>query len=140
MTAYSKVKVHDIADADYTAVNLGLVDLSIDNHNFVQEVNFTSRKLGRATISAGLFYLALREMYDPNTFYGYFLALGNPVTAYPAVGTPIFSIQQVAYNRKRSYAAYAELGYDLTDQLNLTVGGRYSYETQRTADNHSAIY
>ena len=141
VTAYSKVRVLDIADADYTAVNVGTVSqLAIKNHNFIQEVNFTSRKLGRATFSAGLFYLALKESYVPNSFDGYFLAFGNPITAYPNPGKPLFSIQQYAFNRKRSYAAYAELGYDLTDQLNLTVGGRYSYETQQTADNHSALY
>ncbi|TVV76258.1 TonB-dependent receptor [Sphingomonas solaris] len=138
VTAFSKVDVKDIADADYTAVNLGTVsDLTIKNKNFVQEVNFTSRKLGRATVSFGVFYLALKERYDPNTFDGYST---TAITAFPTVATPAYSLAQYGFNRKRSYAGYVELGYDLTDTLNLTVGGRYSYETQQTANNHPALF
>ncbi|MCW1429655.1 TonB-dependent receptor [Novosphingobium sp. JCM 18896] len=139
VTAYGNVKVRDVADADYTAVNLGDVDLNIFNDHFIQELNFTSAKWGRATLSAGLFYMALKESYAPNTFNGYFTGLTDPVTAFPTTPSPLFRINQYAYNRKRSYAAYAELGYELTDRLNVSIAGRYSYETQQTADNYSQL-
>ncbi|MDO6414550.1 TonB-dependent receptor [Sphingomonas sp. BIUV-7] len=138
-TALSRVHVHDVADVDYTAANLGIVnDLTLKNRNFIQELNFTSRKLGRMTVSAGLFYLALTERGVPGDFTGYFA--GGPLFVYPNFGTPTLYIHQFSRNRKRSYAAYAEVGYDITDSLSLTVGGRYSYETQKTADNHSVLF
>ena len=138
-TAYGNVKVHNIADADYTAVNLGEVDpLKIGNEHFIQEVNFASTQLGRFTFSAGLFFMALKEQYEPNVFNGHFTAVGDPITVGPPLPAPLFSIVQNAYNRKRSYAAYVEAGYDITDRLNLTLGGRYSYEEQRTADNYGS--
>jgi iron complex outermembrane recepter protein len=137
VSAYADVKVHDIADADYTAVNLGSVsDLTIKNRSFIQEVNFTSRKLGRLSVSAGLFFLALKESYAPDTFVGYST---DAITAYPTIAMPAYTLAEYGFNRKRSYAAFVELGYDLTDNLNLTVGGRYSYETQQTAYNHQDV-
>ena len=138
VTAYGNVKVLDLVDADYTAANVGGLNLTVKNHNFIQEVNFASEKFGDATLSAGLFYMALKESYDPNIFALYAFAPNvPPVTTVPAVGVPLFLSQQYAYNRKRSYAGYVELAYDISDRLNLTVGGRYSHETQRTADNRT---
>ena len=140
VTAYGNVKVKDLADPDFTAANVGGVDLNIKNHSFIQEVNFASRKFGRLSWSAGLFLMHLKESYAPNDFYLYAFAPNfPPVTAYPDEGVALFTINQFAQNKKRSYAAYVEFGYDISDQLNLTVGGRYSYETQETADNRSAV-
>jgi iron complex outermembrane recepter protein len=140
VTAYGNVKIRNHSDVDFTAVNLGISGpLYINNHNLIEELNFTSRKIGRATFSAGLFFMDLKESYAPNDYLGYFNAFGDPLNIYPSVGTPTLTIDQYAYNHKLSYAGYLEAGYDLTDQLNLTVGGRYSYETQQTADNHSVL-
>lgn len=132
VTAYGNVKVRNTVDIDYTATNVGDEDLRINQHDFVQEVNFTSERFGRARVAAGLFYLANREDYVPQLFNGYFTAVGDPVTVYPATPAPLFVIPQYATNKKRSYAAYAELTYDLTDALTVSVAGRYSYEQQRT--------
>lgn len=59
-------------------------------------------------------------------------------TVDPDPGTPLYTINELEFSRKRSYAAYAALGYDLTDSVNVSVAGRYSYETQQTASNHGA--
>ncbi|PXA82866.1 hypothetical protein DMC47_45230 [Nostoc sp. 3335mG] len=140
VTAYNSVKVHDVVDADYTAANVGTVDLTVNNRSFIQEVNFTSRKFGRLSWSAGLFFMALKESYAPNDFFLDSFGPGvTPTTVYPTLGFPLYEIDQRAYNKKRSYAAYVEFSYDITDKLSLTGGARYAYETQQTADNHSVL-
>ena len=137
VTAYGNVKVRNIVDVDYTATNVGDEDLRINQHDFIQEVNFTSERFGRATLAAGLFYLVNREDYVPQIFNGYFAAVGDPVTVYPTTATPLFVIPEYATNKKRSYAAYAELTYDLTDALTVSIAGRYSYEQQRTYNGYA---
>jgi iron complex outermembrane receptor protein len=140
VTAYNNVKVHDVVDADYTAANVGTVDLTVKNRSFIQEVNFTSRKFGRLSWSAGLFFMALKESYAPNVFDLDSFGPGvTPTTVYPTPGVTLYEISQRAYNKKRSYAAYVEFAYDITDTLSLTAGARYAYETQQTADNHSVL-
>ena len=140
VTAYNSVKVLDIVDADYTAANIGSLNLAIRNRSFIQEVNFSSRKFGRLSWSAGLFFMALKESYVPNDFFLQSFGPGvTPTTAYPTPGVNLYEIDQRAYNKKRSYAAYIEFAYDITDKLSLTAGARYAYETQQTADNHSVL-
>lgn len=138
-SALGKVKVNNSADADYTAVNLGAVSqLRILNDHFIQELNFVSNKWGRVTLSAGGFFMALKERYAPNRYDGNFTGVGDPITIGEPLPTPLFSTIQYATNQKRSYAAYAELGFDVTEALNLSLGGRYAYETQQTSDNYGS--
>ncbi len=138
-SAYGNVKVSNVADADYTAVNLGEVNpLNIGNEHFIQEINFASERFGRFSFSAGAFFMALKEEYQPNTYNGHFMAIGDPITVGPPLPPPLFSSVQYAFNRKRSYAGYIEGSYDVTDRINLSVGGRYAYEQQRTADNYGS--
>ncbi len=135
VTAYGNVKVRDTVDADYGSVNIADLDLRIDHHDFIQELNFVSDKTGPLSVSAGLFYLALTESYVPQIFNGYFAAFGDPLTVYPARPAPLFQAGTSAFLRKRSYAAYVELAYDITERLNVSAAGRYSYETQRVGNN-----
>lgn len=139
VTSLAKVKVHNIADVDYTAVNLGVVNTRQNNRNFIQELNFSSEKTNGFSFSAGLFYMDSKENYAPNSFGLYFLAFGDPLGIYPNTGTLQFAITQRAFNSKHSYAAYGEASYEFNDQLTLSIGGRYAYETQQTADNHSSM-
>lgn len=132
VTSYNNVGVHSFQDPDFSAVNVGDADLKIAHRDFIQEVNFRSRPIGRLTLAAGLFYLDNLERYDPQVFN---VDAVDPLTG-PTVAPARPTVVAIAGTRSRqakhSYAAYIEADYDLADALTLSVGGRYSYERQRS--------
>jgi iron complex outermembrane receptor protein len=113
-------------------VNTVGVYLGIKERDFIQELNFTSRQLGRLTMSAGLFFLDKVERYAPNgtLLYPGVASGGAPTTAYPATDA-VGLLGTASKAAKQSYAAYIELNYKLTDQLDLTLAGRYSHERSK---------
>lgn len=126
VTAYGNVKVSDVQDVDVTGVNLtALSTFVVKQHDIIQEVNFISEKFGAFSFSAGLFYMYNTESYDPYNFAIY----GGE--AYPDTPDPTMLIGNYSRNKRNYYAAYLEGNYDLTDQLTLTLGGRYSSERQK---------
>lgn len=126
VTAYGNVRAADWQDSDLTGVNLAaLGPFIVKQHDFIQELNFLSRKMGGLTLSAGLFYMYNTERYDPYVFNFY------DGTAYPTVPTTTAVFGNYTQNKRDDYAAYIEANYDITDKLTVTAGGRYSYEQQK---------
>jgi iron complex outermembrane recepter protein len=127
VTAYQDVSVLNITDVDQSAINVGEVYLPIGMHAFIQEVNFVSDKFGALAVASGLFFMDRQETYDGQTFSAY---IGNALP-FPARPAPDIVFGSYSKNEKRSYAAYLDVSYDLSDTLTLTGAGRYSYEEQK---------
>lgn len=94
-----------------------LEGLSYDNARVLyQDVHMVGRK------SAGVTWLAGFEYFDLNDDYSSTLTR-TPTRANPSPGTVGTERQDFT-----SWAAYASLGYDITEQLNLTGEARYTHD------------
>jgi iron complex outermembrane recepter protein len=128
VTAYQKFRTISTPDVEASALPFADVDPLVTQGNyFIQELNFTSEHFGGFYFTAGGFYMHRIEEFWPSNFTGYF-SLPAQLT-----GVPDFIQWDWAHSSKNSYAAYLELNYDITDQLTVTVAGRYSYEKVRVS-------
>lgn len=135
VTSYTESEVIMEVDADYSFFHYADVTVDLDQDFFVQEFNFVSEQLGRWRFTGGLFYLDGKEEYSPNTFRIAFNPGPAPVfTEEVALLTPV--AYTYGYIDKEIWAVYGEAAYDLTDKLQLTVGGRYSDEEQKVSANY----
>ena len=145
-TAFTRFDEHVIADIDGTSANLGYAIPDFSDKVFIQEVNYVSRKFGGLTISAGAFYMNAQDDFVPQVFFGNNACVpllpkdyGTPscsplITQYPVVPPPDFTLGVFGFNHKDSYAAYLGGNYEVTPKLNISVSGRYSYETQHVGN------
>jgi iron complex outermembrane receptor protein len=144
-TAFTRFDEHVIADVDGTSANLGYAIPDFSDKVFIQEVNYVSRKFGGLTVSAGLFYMNAKDDFVPQVFFGNNACVPAPadygtpacsplITQYPVVPPPDFTLGVFGYNHKDSYAAYLGGNYEITPKLNISVSGRYSYETQHVGN------
>ncbi|WP_157220696.1 TonB-dependent receptor [Flavisphingomonas formosensis] len=111
-TGYRKDRVSQALEYDATPAAIDAAAWTIPDKSFTQELNLTSKPGGRLSWVVGLFY------YWASDVYNYSLA----TTAEGPPYTPLFTSK----NTTRSYAAYADVTYEVLDKLFLTAGGRYS--------------
>lgn len=116
---------------DFDSLNSVDFDAQVvyDNEQFSQEFQLLYNS-DRVNLVAGLYYLDATASNDFDVVLGQLgvLAFGAPLTAFTGgtVDTEAWSV-------------FADLTYDLTDNLSLSVGGRYT-EDERTADVFRANY
>lgn len=114
ITAYDKLRSRIILDGDATSTNVANYNVSGRNRDFTQEFNLASNSDGPVSWIAGANYYFDKNFFDPNVI--------NPGAVFIVAGVTT-----------RSYAAFGELSYKLTDRLSLTGGVRYTHE-HRVAD------
>jgi iron complex outermembrane receptor protein len=102
----------------------------LDDYQVVQpsqsasnELLFSSKQLGRISFVAGLF------AYEEKARGSY---SGNN---YPGSSTPGGLLFFAYHVNTDSYAAFASADYNITDQLHLTVGARYTDDTKKEPEN-----
>ena len=135
VSSYKRTDVLDLVDLDQTPVNAVNVYLAIGERDYIQELNFSSKDFGGLTFSVGMFYMDKAETYDQNFALIYPSGPGGLFnTAYPSLPRPVFTQGAYSLAQKQSWAAYAEASYQFTDQLSLTLAGRYSHETVKGAN------
>jgi len=139
VTAYQKYKSVDVVDVDLSPLYLGEVNpLVVKGDWYIQELNFVSEHLGRFYFTAGGFYMHRQEEFWPSEFGGFFSGPGAQISGVQDFTAGDFILNAYARSKKNSYAGYLELNYDLTDQLTVTLAGRYSYETVNVSANSMA--
>lgn len=111
-TAYNFTTTHLIVDADQTTFNAGQITFDSRFKTWSQEVLYSTDQLGRFRATVGAFYFRSSGGLSPLTFGGNYIW---------------------ANDKDRSYAVFGELTYDVTDQLSVTGGLRYSYEKRIAA-------
>ncbi|HKX79030.1 MAG TPA: TonB-dependent receptor [Novosphingobium sp.] len=84
---------------------------------FSQEVQLSSDNSGPLTWTAGLYYFQLKGDYDP------------PVVINQLNGAVVLTINSALDTK--SYAAYGQATYALSDQFNVTAGLRYTKEKRK---------
>jgi len=115
ITAYRENKSRFLTDFGFNGVRTYDSNVVIDKTTFYQELRAVSANDGPFQYIVGASFLR-------GTFDG-----GSNVNILPPalMGVPANQGRYVVKN----WSAYAQLGYDLTDELNLTVSGRYISET-----------
>lgn len=114
ISAYRDLDSSFRLDSDGSPLSIATTNNKYTQDQFSQELQLTGDAMGgRLGWIGGLYYLH-EEGTDVNT-----------VVFAPATFRSGGSV------KNDSYAAYAQFGYDITEKLALTVGGRYTDETKR---------
>lgn len=128
ITGYTENSTQYLADADYTAANIGTSTADPLTARYVMEdLNFVSDKFGMTSFLVGIFYMDGKEAFRHNNF-DLFVPTVPPT---PKILLAHASSQN-ARVEKEIYAPYAEVSIQPTDLLTFTVGGRYTHEEQHT--------
>ena len=116
VTAYRTMDYASHLDLDATPLSIFGVYVDEDQHQFSQEFQLTYAG-DRLNAVAGVFYFDETDV----TFSGLF--------------GPVISLVTGSINdqHNKSYAAYGQASYELTDRLSLTGGLRYTYEDKSFA-------
>ena len=123
ITGYRDLKqdyLSDIFDGKYPTGGFGLANAG-HFKQFSQEVKING-KAGRLTYTAGLFYI--RENNKTDFADVFTLDFGT-------FGVPLVLADRVLSNKTTAPAIYAQLDYQFTDKLSVTVGARYTDEKKR---------
>jgi iron complex outermembrane receptor protein len=113
ITAYRNLKWADSLDLDGSPLPVALTQRDTKFHSWSQELQVTGKALdSKLNYVAGLFYYKEKaETLGPQSFFG-----GGA------------SYQSDYGSHTEALAAYAQLDYNLTDALKLTLGARYTHE------------
>jgi iron complex outermembrane receptor protein len=136
LSTYRRQRATGYTDSDFTPVDL--FNFTIPNaggESYAQDLQIASRSDGRFNYIAGASYLKDRGFYDIS-FTG--IAYAAPVATFGEY--PRF----INIARTQSYSAFVEGYFNVTDQIKLTAGGRYTYDKRRfhgiTRDSFAALF
>ena len=123
ITAYRDLETDFFIDIDATEAELGDVFVGTRQHQFSQELQL---KYGSDRLNGvfGLYYLNEKVTSHQEAYADDLFEL-NPLTQFTF--TRLIDDDQ----RTKSYAAFGQLTYDITDKLAFTGGLRYTKETKR---------
>lgn len=110
ITSYRDFKLHALYDTDVTPVALLNADRQENSNSFQQEL-LLDGQLNKFSWTTGVFFLKLENGNEPVLTYGS-SATGN--------------VARYTDGDVRSYAAYAQGTYAVTEKLNVTAGARYT--------------
>lgn len=158
ITAYREMKARFGRDGDGGPVDYIATDNSQKQHQFSQEFQLTGEtgdKRLKWVLGAFYFDEFGRDTNDVVLASGFFNAFeslpgpidGSPITAPTApggAGNPINVALDLDFDilneiRIKSYAAFGQASYALTEALNLTVGARYTHEKKDYTLEHTRI-
>lgn len=127
-------------DAELAPQPLAIVVQKSTNKTFTQELR-ANADLGRLKAVAGLYYLNIRVNYAQGFTFG----AESPFTALFFGGQSIDDISALTQETK-SYSAFGQIDYDLTDTLTFTAGVRgirekkkFDYSNAFFANNDDAV-
>jgi len=137
ITAYRQTRFQFSFDLDATRDPLFAFDPGTRAvwNQFSQELQLSSDGSGPLKWTAGLYYFASSDGYDPlRVNFG-------PVLTLPFFGIPANQIATVANDRQRtrSYAGYGQASWEFLPDTRLTLGGRYTHERKSLSGTSSFL-
>ncbi|WP_340318004.1 TonB-dependent receptor [Rhizorhabdus argentea] len=109
---------NNASDSDLTGLDLFVFDnRRSGGRTFTQDFQATSNFDGPLNFLVGASYYNDRGIFDPEFRGSFYSATLPTLGAYPSFAN---------VGRTKSYAAFAEAYFDLTDELKVTLGGRYT--------------
>jgi iron complex outermembrane recepter protein len=127
ISSYSDTRSLVDADIDASPVDVAKARANIQARSLIDELDFASNKFFGVALTAGLYFQNSHEALLPDKFSLYNLRL--PPTIYPIPPTSTFlALNANQPSRNEFYAAFIDVSYDLTRDVILTVGGRYTHQ------------
>ena len=126
ISAYRDSKFRRLQDQDATLYNAFVLNTYERDKTFSQELRLAGDAATKLHYVLGLYYYHAKS-------YSNFTVPAGP--AFPTAVVRGRTAVDQSHITTNSYAAFGQVGYDLTDRLNLTLGGRYTSdhkEDQRT--------
>ncbi|MBN8605658.1 MAG: TonB-dependent receptor [Caulobacterales bacterium] len=120
-------------DGDYSAAQANYQTTLVDQYDLSQEFRLASNNDDRLSWLIGAYYYRLSAHTQVNNAYG-----ADAVSIITTTGAPGFAAWRRLIGgatsdlneETESVALFGQLGYDLTDQLTLTLEGRWTEETK----------
>ena len=112
-TQYRKENVNSNIEVDYSGLNIFELGLPNFNRTWSQELLLNSKPGGRLQWTAGLFAFANRDTYET------YVPLAPPAPRLRLGGSSTTT---------RSYAAFLDATYQLSDKVFFTAGARYAHD------------
>ncbi|EQB13390.1 TonB-dependent receptor [Sphingobium lactosutens] len=125
LTAYRKSKQSTLFDYDGTQQPLEYISQTQGDHQFSQELQLSSRQRGRFTWLVGAYYFKGVSAYDP------FILTANDQGVRVTINNSVSA---------ESFAGYAQGTYEIFDDTNLTLGGRYTTEKRSAYDGLTDVF
>lgn len=122
ITAYRNNDELYASAGNYSPYNWTRYDLNIVDKQFSQEFQIKAKASSPVNWIFGLYYLNADGGFNPTTIYG------PGVAANGIAGIDLFGQQKV-----KSYAAFGQLTYPISDMTNITAGLRYTIDKVRGA-------
>ena len=116
-TQYRHEKSLLIEDLDHTALNVFLIHIPVEDKTFSQEVLLTSKPGSALQWTVGGFYMSNQDTWRT--------AIGTPSASAPRASIALGG----SGTTTKSLAFFADLTYEVSPKLFLTVGGRYAHDT-----------
>ncbi len=136
ITGYTVGKLETTFDFDGSYSAQTYSDSEIRDRTWQTSLDYNINAIDRLNLILGANYYNITTGYSPgraNVAYsglvppGVPIPLGSPLSAYT-------KFQEIDFRRtKEAWAVFADATFQLTDQLSINVGGRYSKETQDVA-------
>lgn len=122
ITAYRRLLSKNYVDIDATQAKVGDVFVNVRQHQFSQELQLKV-DAGKLKGVVGAYYLNEHINSHQEAYADSYLRY---------VGTPLNFLRTIDDEQDtKSYAAFGQLTYDLTDRLAFTAGLRYTHETKK---------
>lgn len=129
VTAYQRAARNDWEETDANPIPIITARYIARQETTSEELRLQSNGKTRARWVAGLYFA--NDYLNNNSTYDVLAALRTPTPANPTGADPASSIALFGWplhQTTKSYAAFGQVDYDLTDKLTLNVGLRYSVD------------
>lgn len=124
ITAYRRSKNYGIFDQDATPLNVIFAPITGKTRTFQQELLLVG-DLDKLNLTAGLFYYQARSGFEP-------LSLRSSVI-------PAQNLDRFGTMRTKSYAAFLQGTYAISDQTSLTAGLRYTRDEREIVGSDTSV-
>jgi len=131
VSAYSWLQSGLFEELDWVELDLLAATQNLDNKAFSQEVRLSSdNDAARLRWTLGLYYLHINRDLDTAIFLQPDLS---------GVGVPIPLPPTLSTDSNDAYAAFGQLVYDVTDEIELTLGLRYDIDDRNQVDRNPLV-
>jgi iron complex outermembrane receptor protein len=135
-TQWRKETVNASQELDYSGADVFQLGLPNFNETFSQELLLTSHPGGKLQWTAGLFYFQNRDTYE--TYVDNLPAFSGVLPTWNFINNR--SRQGGSSTLTKSYAAFADLTYELSPQWFITAGLRYAHDVVDDAYYNGNIF
>ncbi|MBL8537157.1 MAG: TonB-dependent receptor [Hyphomonadaceae bacterium] len=134
ITGFNDLGLDLAVDGDYSAARANYQTTLTDQYDISQEFRLASSGDGRLSWLAGVYYYKLSADTLVNNAYG-----ADALSIITTTGAAGFGAWRRLigggtsdlHEETESFAAFGQLGYDITDRLSVSVEGRWTTETKR---------